>query len=196
MRSQREEEEEMGMFDEEENRLFKNTDTNGRFHSDWCSMMYSRLLLARNLLTEDGVIFISIDDGEKSNLESICNEIFGENNNVATIPWQSRASIQNDTDFSINHEYVYVYAKRRRKENTRLRESNYKEWYKRDSFVCKPLPLDKTKFENPDHDPKGLWTAHPLDAPNIRPNLTYAIKNPRTGEEHLLSGVSKMMSSE
>lgn len=69
-----------GTFDEEGNRLFKNTDTNGRFHSDWCSMIYSRLLLARNLLADDGVIFISIDDNEQENLKKICNEIFGEQN--------------------------------------------------------------------------------------------------------------------
>lgn len=115
----------------------------------------------------------------------ICNEIFGENNLVADIPWQSRASIQNDTDFSINHEYIIVYAKIRRTVNRRLKESNYKEWIKRDSFVCKPLPLDKSNFDNPDNDPRGLWKADPFDAPNIRPNLTYEIINPNTGVKHL-----------
>ena len=78
MRSQEEENEQMGMYDEDDNRLFKNTDTNGRFHSDWCSMIYSRLMLARNLLREDGIILISIDEHEHSNLLSIMNEIFGE----------------------------------------------------------------------------------------------------------------------
>ena len=72
--------EESGLFDEDDNRLFKNTDTNGRFHSDWCSMIYSRITLARNLLTDDGVILISIDDNEIENLRKICNEIFGEQN--------------------------------------------------------------------------------------------------------------------
>ena len=76
MRSQDEENRQMGMYDEDKNRLFKNNDSNGRFHSDWCSMMYSRLMLARNLLTDDGVIFISIDDNEQKNLENICGEIF------------------------------------------------------------------------------------------------------------------------
>ena len=185
MRSQEEENAQMGMYDEDENRLFKNTDTNGRFHSDWCSMIYSRLMLARNLLTDDGVIFISIDDNEVDNLKNICNEVFGECNLVAEIPWQSRASIQNDTDFSINHEYICVYAKRRRQENRRLKDSNCKEWHRRDSFVCKPLPLDKSKFENPDNDPRGPWKADPFDAPNVRPNLTYAVTNPVTGEQHL-----------
>ena len=77
-RSQQEEKEQMGMYDEEENQMFENTESNGRFHSDWCSMMYSRLTLARNLLTEDGVVFISIDDNELQNALSICNQIFGE----------------------------------------------------------------------------------------------------------------------
>ena len=185
MRSQEEENEQMGMFDEGKNRLFKNTDTNGRFHSDWCSMMYSRLMLARNLLADDGAIFISIDDNEVDDLKNICNEIFGECNLVAEIPWQSRASIQNDTDFSVNHEYICIYAKRRRRENRRLKESNYQEWHRKDSFVCKPLPLDKSKFDNPDNDPRGLWKADPFDAPNVRPNLTYVVTNPLTGEEHL-----------
>ena len=183
--SQEEENEQMGMYDDDENRLFKNTDTNGRFHSDWCSMMYSRMMLARNLLADDGVIFISIDDNEVDDLKNICNEVFGECNLVAEIPWQSRASIQNDTDFSVNHEYICVYAKRRRQENRRLKETNYQEWHRRDSFVCKPLPLDKSKFDNPDNDPRGLWKADPFDAPNIRPNLTYIVRNPLTGEEHL-----------
>lgn len=72
-------------FDEEGNRLFKNTDTNGRFHSDWCSMIYPRLILARNLLADDGVIFISIDDNEQENLKKICNEVFGEDNFIAQL---------------------------------------------------------------------------------------------------------------
>ena len=87
--------------------------------------------------------------------------------------------------FIINHEYICVYAKNRRQENRRLKESNYSEWHKKDSFVCKPLPLDKNKFDNPDNDPRGLWKADPFDAPNVRPNLTYPVVNPNTGEEHL-----------
>lgn len=162
-----------------------NPESNGRFHTDWLNMMYPRLILARNLLSSDGVIFISIDDNEIDNLKYMCNEIFGEINCVAEIPWQSRSSIQNDTDFSINHEYILVYAKKRRIENRRLKESNTIEWHKRDSFVCKPLPLDKSKFDNPDNDPRGLWKADPFDAPNVRPNLTYVVKNPITGENHL-----------
>ena len=174
-----------GQKDEEGNRLVQNTESNGRFHTDWLNMMFPRLKLAKDLLSDDGVIFISIDDNEIDNLKNICNEIFGHINLVAEIPWQSRASVQNDTDFSVNHEYICVYAKRRRQENRRLKESNYAEWHKTNSFVCKPLPLDKNKFGNPDNDPRGLWKADPLDAPNVRPNLTYPIINPNTGEEHL-----------
>lgn len=174
-----------GQLDEEGNRLIVNTESNGRFHTDWLNMIYPRLKVAKDLLSEDGVIFISIDDNEVKNMISVCNEIFGEENLVANIPWQSRASIQNDTDFSVNHEYIAVYAKVRRQANRRLKESNYKEWMKKDSFVCKPLPVDESRFSNPDNDPRGAWKADPFDAPNVRPNLTYEITNPNTGEKHL-----------
>lgn len=174
-----------GQFDDEGNRMVPNTESNGRFHTNWLNMLYPRIKLSKSLLRDDGVIFISIDDNEIDNLKKICNEVFGEANLVAEIPWQSRASIQNDTDFSVNHEYICVYAKNRRQENRRLKESNYSEWHKKDSFVCKPLPLDKSKFDNPDNDPRGLWKADPFDAPNVRPNLTYPVVNPNTGEEHL-----------
>lgn len=173
-----------GVVDELGERYTKNISGN-KFHANWCNMIYPRLKLAKDLLTDDGVIFISIDDNEIDNLKKICNEVFGEANLVAEIPWQSRASIQNDTDFSVNHEYICVYAKNRRQENRRLKESNYSEWHKKDSFVCKPLPLDKSKFDNPDNDSRGLWKADPFDAPNVRPNLTYPVVNPNTGEEHL-----------
>ena len=174
-----------GQLDEEGNRLIVNTESNGRFHTDWLNMIYPRLKVAKDLLSEDGVIFISIDDNEVKNMISVCNEIFGEENLVANIPWQSRASIQNDTDFSVNHEYIAVYAKVRRQANRRLKESNYKEWMKKDSFVCKPLPVDESRFSNPDNDPRGAWKADPFDAQNVRPNLTYEITNPNTGEKHL-----------
>lgn len=174
-----------GQFDDDGNRMVQNTESNGRFHTDWLNMLYPRIKLSKSLLRDDGVIFISIDDNEIDNLKKICNEIFGEVNRVAEIPWQSRSSIQNDTDFSVNHEYICVYAKNRRQEKRRLKESNYSEWHKKDSFVCKPLPLDKSKFDNPDNDPRGLWKADPFDAPNVRPNLTYPVVNPNTGEEHL-----------
>ena len=110
MRSQEEENEQMGMYDEDENRLFKNTDTNGRFHSDWCSMIYSRLLLSRNLLTEDGGIFISIDENEVSTLKAICDEIFGSSNFIAELIWS--AGRKNDSKYiSVSHEYILCYFK-------------------------------------------------------------------------------------
>ena len=80
---------ESGEVDAEGNRMFKNTDSNGRFHSDWCSMIYSRLMLARNLLSKDGVIFISIDEHEDSNLKKICDEIYGRANYIGDIVWES-----------------------------------------------------------------------------------------------------------
>ena len=89
MRSQQEENEQMGMYDEDENRLFKNTDSNGRFHSDWCSMMYPRLLLARNLLADDGVIYISIDEREYANIRNICDEVFGVKNYFGDLVWEA-----------------------------------------------------------------------------------------------------------
>ena len=170
--------------DDAGNRLVANNESNGRFHSDWLSMMYPRLRLAQELLRDDGVIFISIDDNEQASLKRLCDEVFGEANFITSIPWQSRLSMQNDTDLSVNHEYLLVYAKKRRLENRRLKESNATFWHDKDSFVFKPLPLDKSKFSNPDNDPRGLWKADPLDAPNVRPNLTYPIRNPLTGEEH------------
>ncbi|WP_163971144.1 site-specific DNA-methyltransferase [Oceanobacillus halotolerans] len=160
-----------------------NPETNGRFHTDWLNMMYPRLKIAKNLLKEDGVIFISIDENEESNLSKVCDEIFGEDNLVAKIPWQARQSIQNDTDLSISHEYILAYAKKRRKEHRRLKESNADLWFSMDSFACFPLPLSEDKFSNPDNDPRGPWKTDPFDAPNVRPNLTYDIENPNTGEK-------------
>ena len=112
MRSQEQENQQMGMYDEDGDRLFKNTDTNGRFHSDWCSMIYSRLHLAKNLLTDDGVIFISIDDSEVKNLKNICDEVFGAANFVAQLIWQNKKGGGNDsTHIAIEHEYILTYAK-------------------------------------------------------------------------------------
>jgi len=104
-------EEELGLFDEEENRLFKNTETNGRYHSDWCSMMYPRLQLARNLLTDDGVIFISIDDNEVHNLRKICDEVFGEENFVASFIVIRSEGGGLAKQAVIGHDYLLVYAK-------------------------------------------------------------------------------------
>lgn len=101
-----------GQYDEEGNRLVKNLDSNGRFHTDWLNMMYPRLKLAKDLLTDDGVVFISIDDNEADNLKKICNEIFGESNFIANLIWKSKSGGANDSRFfAIDHEYVFVYAK-------------------------------------------------------------------------------------
>lgn len=100
-----------GAVDEEGNRFFKNTDTNGRFHSDWCSMIYSRLLLARNLLSHDGVIFISIDDNEQENLKKICDEVFGESNFLSCFPRVTKKAGKTTEAIAKNHDYVLVYSK-------------------------------------------------------------------------------------
>ena len=108
------EEEELaaGNVDEEGNRYRKNLDSNGRFHSDWCSIMYSRLLVARSLLTEDGVIFISIDDNEVRNLRNVCDEVFGEKNFVAQLIWERAFAPKNDAKFVSNsHDYILMFAK-------------------------------------------------------------------------------------
>ena len=133
--------EQMGIFDDDNNRIFRNTDTNGRFHSDWCSMMYSRLMLARNLLTRDGCIFISIDDNEYDNLKKICDEIFGASNFIANIIWKRKRGRDNSARwFSKAHEYCLLYAKSKEDFNTGY------------------LELDeetKKAYKNPDNDPRG-----------------------------------------
>lgn len=144
MRSQDEENRQMGMYDEDENRLFKNNDNNGRFHSDWCSMMYSRLMLARNLLTDDGVIFISIDDNEQENLKKICDEVLGSSNFIAQMVWQKRTSPDARRIISAGHEYILAYVK-----DEVLGHS-----------VLNPLPFDENdyaRYKNPDNDPNGPW---------------------------------------
>ena len=136
--------EESGAVDDEGNRMVQNSDSNGRFHSDWCSMIYSRLLLARNLLTDDGVIFISIDDNEQENLKIICNECFGERNFLADFIWEKRTSRENRKVFSVNHDYILAYAKNK------------------DEFelVRGTLPYTdeiKKRYTNPDSDSRGPW---------------------------------------
>jgi len=150
--------EESGQIDEEAgNRLFKNTDTNGRYHSDWCSMIYSRLMLARNLLTDDGVIFISIDDNEQENLKKCCDEIFGAINFVAQIVWEKVHTRKNSAiNFSSSHEYIFCYAKRKRFNSNEVK-----------GFRRNLLPRDdNSAYSNPDHDPKGPWKTDPITAHN------------------------------
>ena len=95
--------------------LKSNPETNGRFHTDWLNMIYPRMILAKNLLREDGVIFISIDEKEVSNLRKICDEVFGESNFVSNLIWQSRQSISNDYEISLNHNHTLIYSKSRNK---------------------------------------------------------------------------------
>lgn len=169
-----------GMSDEELERL---KSIQGKAtHSAWLTFMYPRLWLAKRLLKETGVIFVSIDDNEQANLKLLMDEIFGEGNLAGEFPWQSRQSMQNDTDMSNNHEYILAYAKVRRIENRRLKESNAQVWFNSESFAFLPKELDQSRYDNPDNDPRGPWKADPFDAPNYRPNLTYPIKNPNTGE--------------
>ncbi len=104
---------ESGEWSEEGDRLFKNTDTNGRFHSDWCSMIYSRLMLARNLLTDDGLIFVSIDNNEIENLRKICDEVFGESNCVSQLVWKNKYGAGGGTNsVAYVHEYILIYSKK------------------------------------------------------------------------------------
>ena len=154
-------------------------------HSKWISFMNKRLIIARKLLKDNGVIFINIDDNEFAQLKLLCDDIFGEENFITCFPWHNRTSIQNDTDISINHEYIIAYAKKRRITNRRLKSSNKDIWYKTEDFVIQPKETDSSKYSNPDNDPRGIWKADPFDAPNIRPNLTYEIVNPTTGVKYL-----------
>jgi len=159
----------IGMYDDDNNRMFKNSDTNGRFHSDWCSMIYSRLALARNLLTEDGVIIISIDDNEIRNMRMICDELFGESNFISTIVWQKIHSIKNDAKyFSENHEYALVYSKNLNLVNLKL------------------LPRTEemnSRYKNPDNDPRGPWQSGDLVASGERSNGHFLVTSPITGKK-------------
>ena len=145
-------------------------------HSKWISFMNKRLIIAKKLLKDNGAIFINIDDNEFAQLKLLCDDIFGEENFISCFPWHNRTSVQNDTDISINHEYIIAYAKKRRKTNRRLKASNKDEWYSLNDFVIQPKETDSSKYSNPDNDPRGLWKADPFDAPNVRPNLTYEIQ--------------------
>ncbi len=136
-------------------------------HDKWLCMMWPRLHLLRELLADDGVIFVSIDDNEQHHLRMLMDEIFGEENFIANIIWHHRKSSQNDIDVSLSHNYIACFARERR------------------SFSFKAGDVDASKFSNPDDDPRGLWVADPLDAPNIRENLTYEIVNPSTGAVYL-----------
>ena len=151
MRSQDEENRQMGMYDEDENRLFKNNDSNGRFHSDWCSMMYSRLMLARNFLTEDGVAFVSIDDNELNSLISLGKEIFGAPNYIATFIWEKRKTRENRKIVSVRHDYIVCFVK------------NFDE--RTNAIGLEQMNEEAIeRYKNPDNDPRGVWTSVPAIA--------------------------------
>ena len=150
-----------------------NRDSSGRYHSDWLTMIYPRLFLARNLLKEDGVIFISIDDNEVANLRLIMDEIFGEENFIQQIIWKKRGSAPNDQIIGSVHEYILLYAKNI--ENARL-------------FLKPRSEEQKARYKNPDNHPKGPWASDNLMA-NIKggryvKSLYFPIINSNTGEEH------------
>lgn len=159
-----------GQEDEEGNRLVANTESNGRFHTDWLNMIYPRLKVAKDLLSEDGVIFISIDDNEVANLTKVCNEVFGQSNFITDIIWEKRYTRNNDAKLMstvIDHILCY----RRSDKLIKLREPR--------------TDKQNSTYSNPDDDPRGVWTSVLFTSQRTkeeRPNLSYPIKNPFTGE--------------
>ncbi|MCP9468768.1 MAG: site-specific DNA-methyltransferase [Nitrospira sp.] len=161
-----------GQVDAQGKKFSTNTETDGRFHSKWLNMMYPRLYLARNLLREDGVIFITVDNQEVDNLKKVGHEVFGEENFVSGVVWQKKVSPANDAKwFSSDHDYVIVYA--------------------RNKDVWRPNGLDRSEaqtayYKNPDKDPRGDWNSATYTcnkSRSERPNLYYPITNPHTGQE-------------
>ncbi|NWG75532.1 MAG: site-specific DNA-methyltransferase [Rubrivivax sp.] len=149
--------------DAEGNRLNTNTTANGRFHSDWLSMMYSRLRIARNLLSEDGTIFISIDDGEVGNLRKLADQIFGEVNFIANIIWQKKYTRANDAKwFSDNHDHILCYGKNKQRMTLNMLPRNDEQL---------------AAYSNPDKHAKGVWKATPLHAKSGTNTSEYTFKN-------------------
>ena len=153
-----------GQYDEQGNRMEKNLNSNGRFHTDWLNMIYPRLWVAKDLLSEDGVIFISIDDNEVENLKKICNEVFGERNFIAQLVWQRAFSPKNDARFVSNsHDYVLMYA------------------HNIDSFDIGRLPRTEeanARYSNVDNDPRGVWMSSDISVKTYNPNTDYSITAP------------------
>lgn len=153
-----------GQFDDYGNRLVKNMDSNGRFHTDWLNMIYPRIKLAKDLLTEDGVIFISIDDNEQENLKKCCDEIFGSGNFVAQLIWERAFAPKNDAKYISNsHDYILMYAK------------------KISDFVIGRLPRTEeanARYSNPDNDPRGVWQSDNLTVKTYSPSGDYPITTP------------------
>ena len=157
-----------GQEDEEGNRLVTNSESNGRFHTDWLNMIYPRLKVAKDLLSEDGVIFISIDDCEQRNMRILCDEIFGESNFVTQIVWQKIHSIKNDARFfSENHEYALIYARNKEKYKVEL--------------LPRTAEMNE-RYKNPDNDPRGPWQSGDLVASGERSNGHFIIISPKSGK--------------
>lgn len=161
-----------GNYDEDGNQLVdnlvKNTENNGRFHTDWLNMIYPRLKVARDLLTDDGVIFISIDDNEQENLKKMCDEIFGACNFVATFPWRKRTA-KSDVPFGVSQDFEWVIC-----------------YAKSDKFIAGVNGSERKYFETPDY-PNRPWRIHDLTTQRTateRPNSNFTIINPKTGEEY------------
>ncbi|MBO8142177.1 MAG: site-specific DNA-methyltransferase [Firmicutes bacterium] len=140
-------------------------------HSSWLSMMYDRLAVGREWMRADGVIFVSCDENEQPRLRLVGDLVFAETNYVTDVIWNARKSVSSDALISLAHHHTLYWAKNK----TIIDE--HKQHFR--------LPASKEKFSNPDNDPRGPWTLDPFDAPNVRPNLTYEIKNPHTGEVFL-----------
>ena len=157
-----------GQFDEEGNRLFSNTESNGRFHTDWLNMLYPRLKLAKDLLTDDGVIFISIDENEVQNLRKVCDEIFGELNFISQLGWQKVYSPKNQARyFSNDYEFILCYCK----------DINH--------FSLRMLPRTaemNARYKNPDNDPRGDWKPGDCVGSGERKNGYYDVISPITGK--------------
>lgn len=160
-----EEEYNRAIVDEVGRRLVKNTYSNGAFHSDWCSMMYSRLLVARTLLKDNGAIFISIDDNEIDNLKKICNEVFGPTNFVATFPWRKRTA-KSDVPFGISQDYEWIVIYAKSDQFLASTEGKERKYYTTDDFPGRPWRI---------HDLTKQTTA------SERPNSYFPIVNPKNG---------------
>lgn len=153
-----------GQTDEEGNRLVQNSESNGRYHTDWLNMIYPRLRIARDFLADDGVIFISIDDNEQENLKKVCDEIFGSNNFLAQVVWErAYAPINLKKNFSVSHDYILVYGK-----NSSLIQTN---------GIARTNESDN-RYQNPDNDPRGPWSSSDISVgPAIKENI-YPITTP------------------
>lgn len=157
-----------GQYDEDGNRMVQNTESNGRFHTDWLNMLYPRLKLAKDLLTDDGVIFISIDDNEVENLVKCCGEVFGNCNFVAQIPWRKRTA-KSDVPFGVSQDYEYIICFAKSGNFTASVEGKERRYYETPDFVGRPWRV---------HDLTKQTTA------SERPNSYFTIVNPKTGEQY------------